>query len=265
MNIKLTTPFLFISALLMSPAQAYWQGSWLIGASGSYGERSGDVDIQMVYTTNFVPVPLRTSYITEKYVDRGTIWGLFAGYQIRCNRFLVGLEANYDWDDMNNNAHDFAFLDTLAQTSVVVPPGNSYIATAQYERDPTFGVSCRFGYDVNPCFMPFIRIGGETSKDSLTLSFGGVPFLNSLSTTIKDSDRIYRLFGGVGAEISSILWRSTLLQPISFRVEYCVHAASDDAVEAVGMINDGTYSPLFVNKMKPVTHTGKISIVWNFI
>lgn len=261
---KFTTSFFLIStSLLANAAHAFvWDGNWLVGASGSYGERLGDVDIQVVYTTDAVPVALRPSYITEKYVDRGMIWGIFAGYQLRCNRFLIGLEGNLDWDNMDNNAHDFSFLDSRRQVGL---DGNAFVASANYERDPTFGLSLRFGYWVNPCFMPFVRVGGETSKDTLTLTFVGTPFLNGIPTSIKDTDRVYRLFGGVGAELSGLILGSTLLQPISLRAEYCVHAASENAVEAVGMINDGNSSPLFVNKMKPTTHTGKISIVWNFI
>lgn len=265
MNIKLALTFFLVGNLLHTGvAQAHWYGNWLVGASGSYGERLGDVDIQLVYRTALIPEPFRPSHITEKYVDRGTIWGIFAGYQVRCNRYLIGLEANLDWDDMNNNAHDFAFLDASSQVGL---PGNAYIATAQYYRDSTFGVSFRFGYEVTPCFMPFIRFGGETSKDRLTLFFEGRPLLNPNSAIIEDSERIYRFFGGVGAEmpLSFSFWQPPFLRFLSLRMEYCVHASSENPVEAVGSLNSPNLLPLFVNKMKPVTHTGKLSLVWNFI
>ncbi|MGD9591417.1 MAG: outer membrane protein [Candidatus Berkiella sp.] len=229
-----------------------WDGNFLIGASGARAERLDNVDITLFYTFpgNTIPV----SFIIEDYTDTGYLGGFFAGYQIYVNRFVIGAEFNVDWDYLDRK-HFFGFSDANGQ--VGVSPGLGYAAMARYERDVTYALSARVGYEITRCFMPYFRLGVAKSKDTLTVAFAGDPAIYNFNVITQGDGPQIRYLLGIGAEIPM-----PLLPFIGLRGEYNFQSRAKN-IEALGSINDGALNPFFMNKMNPKTHIAKLSVVWN--
>lgn len=216
---------------LSSTAYAGWEGNWLVGVSGGYENRAGDMNIYLV--DNQSAVPLDNQIIDAD--DKGFIWGFLGGYQARCNGWLFGIELNVDWHD-NHKKHNFFFVDGLDST---------FAPTIRYERETNVGLTGRFGRAISDFFLAYIRLGAETSEDELHLSFD-----------VESSRRQYRFVGGLGAEMPFFLENLTL------RTEYNYHSKGRRLeVNAVTPNN----STLYVVDAKPQTHVALASLVWNFI
>jgi len=252
------TAFFFLCLLVFSrQVHAQWETNFLLGVSGSLNERLGNEDITLLYTN---PVAIHagfpSSFIIEGYTDRGWMLGAFGGFQARCWQWLFGGEVNVDWDDIDS-AHPFAFDDAFGQAGVA--RGLGWNATTRYKRKVTIGLTGRIGYAVTRCFMPYLRLGAETSIDQLITTYSGNSNVYPLSLRTFGSVRQYRFLGGVGVEIPV-----PKISPLSFRIEYDFHSKGK-AVQSIGLIEDTLgYSPEFFTTMKPRMHSGKVSLVWNF-
>ncbi|MBS0290414.1 MAG: outer membrane beta-barrel protein [Proteobacteria bacterium] len=228
-------------------------GTFLVGARGGYGERLGDVNITLVYTSPLEDIP--SSFIIEDYTDFGYRTGIFAGYQIQCGRFVLGAEFSIDWDNMQD-AHYFSFSDANGQVEL---PGFAYAAMARYDYGVTYGLSARLGYQMSHCFMPYFRLGLEQSDDTLTVAFAGFPTIYNFSVITQGESRQLRYVAGIGFEAPL-----PFIPFVTYRVEYDYHSRGKNA-EALGIINDGLgFNPFFMSKIHPKTHTLDLALVWNF-
>ncbi len=238
---------------LLRPLWDYdWDGNFLVGASGGYGERLGSMDITLAYTSPLEAIPV--SFLIEDYTDTGFIGGFFAGYQVRYNRFVLGGEFNIDWDNMKHN-HFFAIQDANAQVDL---PGFAYNGLVRYKREPTIGITARIGYEITRCFMPYFRLGLEQSDDKLMVAYYGDPAIYNFSVITEGEHKQLRYVIGIGAEVPLPIFNF-----IGIRFEYDFHSRGK-TMEALGIINDGLgFNPFFMNKINPKTHTGKLSVVWN--
>ena len=139
----------------------------------------------------------------------GFYGGVFAGYQIQCNQYLLGLEAGFNWQDFDER-RDFHLL---ANNS---PNTTQNLASYEYEKGTAFSLSLRAGYEVLDWLMPYVRLGAQTSRDTLTMSviFDPTNQLAGFSTTnAEERKRIYRFLGGVGLEF-------IVIPQVSLRTEY---------------------------------------------
>lgn len=238
---KLSTLLCLTSAFALSaPAQAGWEYNALIGLNLGYVDSSMDIDSSVFEATNEYRENL------NKYNDSGFLWGFLVGYQARCNGWLFGLEANVDWHDLeetrlynNNNA-----LDQTVQNSF------------QFDRGTVIGLTARAGYEINEYIMPYIRLGAETSDDDIRYTTT-TNTTGPVVATLQGSERSYRFLGGVGVEMPV-----PVMSGLSARLEYNYHGKGKP-VNATGLASDGVTAVSVGGK--PDAHSGRLSIVYNFI
>lgn len=227
------------SSLFAGSAQAGWEGNWLIGVTGGYAVQDTNFELNLAH-----PTPTTTT-LTKDFDTNQYIWGLFAGYQVRCSNWLLGGELNVDWRDVNNH-NDYAFTDNLRR---------GWNGTTEYKQNAVWGLTARIGYEFTPCLLPYIRLGAETSNDHLT-----VGLLNSsvpLAAYAEGSHRQYRFVGGVGAEVPI-----PALCGLTFRLEYNYYSKGK-AIDASGYASDNLTVVSSSAQMK--TNAGKASLVYNFM
>lgn len=237
---KKLTMIVCASTLFVGSAQAMWEGNWLFGVTGGYAVQDADFELNIGH-----PAPTRAvTTVTKSFDTNEYIWGLFAGYQVRCCNWLIGGEVNVDWRDLNNH-NDYAFSDPL---------GFGWNGTTEYKQNVVVGLTARFGYEVTPCFLPYFRLGAETSDDHLTVAISRV---SGLASYTEASRRQYRFVGGVGAEMPI-----PALCGLTFRLEYNYYSQGK-GVNPNDFASDGL---TFVTSNATMrTSAGKASLVYNFM
>ncbi|MBS0287188.1 MAG: porin family protein [Proteobacteria bacterium] len=247
---KISLALCLASALFANSASAQWQGNWLLGVSGSYnwydnGDFEGNISHPTGRVTNF-------GWLTDDdNEDDRWAWGVFGGYQARCNGWLFGAELAIDWidnDDQDNN--NFVFTDANA-------PNRGWVGNAGFSRDYAIALTGRFGYEVFPFFMPYVRAGVETSRDKI--SFGLLTADNAQPFLIASGDgrrQSYCFIGGFGAEVPL-----PLADGLAFRAEWNYHS-DGRTVDASGLANDNATLVTVSNQQS--VNTVKASLVFNF-
>lgn len=227
------------SLLLLSPlAWGQWEPNFLIGISGGYGHTSGNFDVTMT------PTPPITTTSFPKEIDKNRwLWGLLAGYQAKCNRWLVGGEVNVEWME-RSKTNNFAFTDAL---------GVGWASAATFERDTTVALTGRLGYALNEFFLPYVRMGIETSHDKIIYQSSSA---SGLLVTAEQGSRGYRFVGGAGVELPV-----PNCSNVSFRLEYNYHSPGK-AINADAPASDTL--TLVATGTKQKVNVGKASLVWNF-
>lgn len=236
---KIGTALCLSALLASSAAQADWEGNWLFGVSAGYGGRAGDVDVTVNNTATGSSVTAG-----QDLSKNGWLWGLLAGYQVRCNDWLFGGEFALDWLH-RNHSEQFAFVETATR---------SWTSTNKYKQDAIAALTARVGYEVATFFLPYLRAGIETSKD--TLNTYGVANTGTVYAA-EDNHRSWRFVGGVGAEFPI-----PDLAGLSLRLEYNYHSKGS-AVDANVLASDNV--SVVHTSTKQHANTGKASLVYNFL
>jgi len=233
--------FIFLSSTLglATAAHANFHSNWLLGVEGGYGERTGNFDV-----TTVGPLGSQTVFRND-WVQPTYLLGLLGGFQASCNDWLLGLELNVDWQARHKSTN-------FAYTTASVATPTAWSDTISFKRDWSVGLSARAGYFLSSYFMPYVRLGVETSRDKLTLT-GANTLGNVLG--ISHSHSTYRWVGGVGAEMPL-----PQVQGLTIRAEYN-YVSSGTAAHATGFAGPVAASVSW----KPHTNLGKVALVWNFL
>ena len=232
-----------LSALMASGAvQAQWEGNWLIGVSGGWAEREGNL-----YLSTFDTDVEELTVVGNNLEDSGWDWGILGGYQARCNGWLVGVELNVDWANRHNdNTYQYTDVD-----------GDSFVVSADYKRDTNVGLTGRLGFQVAQFVLPYIRAGVETSRDRLSINAVTAGSSSMQAFAVSGSERVYRFVAGIGAEIPV-----PMVTGLSARAEYDYHSKGR-SVDAQGFATDAV---TFVNaNTKQRVNSGIIALVYNFM
>ncbi len=239
------------SLFAASAAQAGWEGNWLLGVSGGWAWHSDrDVDVTILH-------PAPGSEITSYHADMDSnnskfIWGLLAGYQARCNGWLLGGEINVDWRNHNDDDTTFSVIDPVDGAITGSVSGNNH-------HNAVVGLTARVGYEVSRYFLPYIRLGAEVTRiddvDFVAIA-PAVPYSVAYS-----SDRNHRwgFVGGVGAEFPV-----PMCNALSLRAEYNYHSHSRHDDIAALASDLGTLYTVSGDGSRH-ENTGKASLVWNFL
>jgi len=234
------------TALLASgAAQADWRGNWLLGVSGAHNWYDGSFDHTVDFDTPINPPP---ATFHNDLDSKGWSWGLLGGYQVSYAEWLFGAEVNVDWhnhDHTQNYAHtvDFGLNDI----------GSSVSAT--FKRDTSWGITARVGYEILPCFIPYLRAGIERRDEKLDV-VAQTGSVSAFTLNTEDSHNDWRFVGGIGAEAPI-----PYLAGLTFRAEYNYHP-NNKRVES-----SSTWSvPQATSIVSARQHinTVKASIVYNF-
>lgn len=258
---KSLTTLLLCMAAVSTNANAFinvpgWSSNWLVGAKAGVVSAQGPLVLTVVNDDG-------QNIYNRTFHDEAFTAGLLAGYQARCHRWLMGLELNLDWRNLDQE-HDFADTSSNLGIPVIITPagvaagGSGFLASAKYERDWAIGLSARVGYSVSKCLMPYLRLGVETSDDELSVSF--LPVAGTFSgsqVAFSESDWTYRLFGGVGVELPF----PYLMTGLTARAEYdYYHRGQGVSATASAFANATGFSA----EMKERNQTFTLALVWNF-
>ncbi|MBS0290423.1 MAG: outer membrane beta-barrel protein [Proteobacteria bacterium] len=244
---KLKLAFLASAVLMATNVQADWQGNFLLGVSagGAWHNNTDD----FFFMSFLSPTGFTSFAVNDDSDDSHFIWGLFAGYQARCDNWLAGLEVNVDWRGNNDDDVDFVLTD---------PAVTPIVGTVHRDRDPVIGITGRLGYNVLPCLMPYIRLGIDYSQREyeLTATAPNIPAFGSFG--VNSDNNKWGFVGGAGLE-----WFMPMIAGLSLRAEWDFHVRNDDnddsAVIAVGATTVG---------ISGFSHTheqsARASLVYNF-
>jgi opacity protein-like surface antigen len=241
---------------LSMSAHASWVGNWLMGASWGYAEQEAGfrTNVSYVTPTNLNNVfPITT--IVRDHSDVGFVWSLLVGYQVICRQWLVGMEFNVDWRDIEET-HPFAFTDAL--------PFLNWIGSERYERKRIGALTGRLGYAIRPYFMPFVRFGIELGKDRFQTNFALNPLQTPFSSEFEDRHWTHRFLTGLGFEIPLPHTCGA-----TFRMEYNYSSKgrtieSEQEIALPPLIGQTPFTVFFDSAMQPYTQSWKGSLVWNF-
>ncbi|MGE4349759.1 MAG: outer membrane protein [Candidatus Berkiella sp.] len=247
MNIKKIIGMTCSALLFPYAAHADLKSNWLLGLSGGYVYQDGELHSNLDYT-NILPPGIFKTYFDNNLNSNSAIGGIFGGYQMNCQDWIFGLELSVD-------AHDLDFVQSFAIADRFGVRG--WAGVTEYEKGTSVALSTRLAYHVTPYVIPFIRLGVDTSKDELRVSYRGAPEYPGQYTTT-DGKRVYRLLAGFGLE--SVV---PYLCFLTARLEYNF-LSSGKNLHSQGLIIDNLTNPFFINDAAPKFHTWKFSAVWNF-
>jgi opacity protein-like surface antigen len=237
------------SLLLPISAQAEWKNNWLLGISGGYSSHETDFDNTFVLLPpGIAPFSFSTNY---DFDANPWLLGLLGGYQMRCNRWLMGAELSFDWE--NNVKQNYAYGE------MAFLPDTAYSGSATYKRETTIGLTARIGYEATCWLMPYLRLGVETSRDKLEVDMRSFSNANADPHTYSASteNRSYRFVGGVGLELPMIQCTG-----LSARAEYNYISSSRD-LNVNSLWSDPQFQSIF-NFHNNHTNVIKASLVYNF-
>ncbi|MGE4348205.1 MAG: hypothetical protein AB7D28_00415 [Candidatus Berkiella sp.] len=247
----LKSTLFLISSTLLSATQAYAEWDWnlLLGASAGIASREGKLTTEMDYTNNIIPPGFFLTNVKNNLKDTGFIWGIIGGAQASCGAYMFGVEANVDWPHYDS-AHAFAFTDSKGV--------QGWNGLARYEQGNNIALSIRAGYRVFDWLMGYIRVGGETSKDTLRAQFSGNEFY-PFGISMEDSRRSLRFLGGAGIEIPF-----PFISGLVARAEYNFHSKGKNLGVHGAITDNFNIDPSFVAETRQKMHSGIGAIVWNF-
>lgn len=237
-NILLIISFSWAS-LLSNVTYAMWENNWLLGLSGGYLERKVPIDID----TSFPDFVLAS--VSHQQVDNGYIGGLLGGYQARCRDWLLGVEANIEFQEVNRD-QNFAFTDRL---------NTGFNGHASYSQRNIVALTGRFGYEIIPNLLPYVRLGIQSSRDKLIVAAVSSDLTDNADLEI--IRRVYRLTGGFGVEMPICY-----LFGLSARAEYNFRSKGS-AITADALASDNQTA--VSASARPKSQAVLFSLVMNFV
>jgi opacity protein-like surface antigen len=239
---KLTTALCLSAALFATTAvHAQWQYSALVGVSGAH--LWGDADVNYFVYDSIEPDNFKQKFEVDN--DRWA-FGILGGFQAKCNRLLLGLELNIDWqNDHNIDGNLITVFNNSPFSSLAI----------DYDNDAVVGLTGRIGYDINSWLMTYARAGVETYERDL--SYTNTSLITVFSSAGDASRRTWTFVGGLGAEVPV-----PVLAGLSLRAEWNYHARGK-SVEVTALLTDGqTFDTVSVRP--DASNSVKASLVYNF-
>ncbi len=251
MKSVLALSVLSASVFASTLGQASISSNFLLGGELGWARQKEGFTTQFVAPTLLAPI---TTYSfppqSQMITDQGMIFGLLAGWQFRCNRWLAGIEANVDFQEFEET-RNFAFTTT----------GNHGVAgSVVYERGPIYALTLRGGYFVTPGFMPYVRAGAQYSRDEANyqsfITVGGAGGSALVPDFASERDHVWGAVAGIGVEFPAFIGPSTIRFEYTYAVSENI-VIDDDVAPIIGTHN--------FTDPRPENSTIKVSWVWNFL
>jgi len=251
MKSVLALSVLSASVFASTLGQAGTSSNFLLGGELGWARQKEGFNTQFIAPTlvpalNVLAFPAQSSMIT----DQGAMFGLLAGWQMRCNRLLAGIEANVDFQEFEET-RSFALIDSITG---VHPVAGSVL----YNRGPVYALTLRGGYFVTPGFMPYVRAGAQYSRDEATYQASifqpGVGLIPDALNSKRDD--VWGAVAGIGVEFPAFIGPSTI------RVEYTFSVTENIVIDDTVGVMRGTHN---FRDPYPETSTIKLAWVWNFL
>lgn len=227
-----------------------WDDSnFLAGVEFAYARQRTVFETNFVAPTFLPPINNYANY-TATVVNPGYILGGLAGWQMRVCRFLFGLEGNLDATGLFKRPRTFTFQDYYVTNS------HWFAGSVVTDRGPILGLTTRMGFFVTPGFLPYVRLGAQTSRDNVTYQvFSGTTAGGPIATSWDYSSLKKRTIGvvaGVGVEFPAFIGPSTVRLEYNFTQMQNL-AIADNVIPIVGTHNF----------RHPQNNLFKVAWVWN--
>jgi opacity protein-like surface antigen len=235
--VSITSVSLLLSTSSIANAAICIPGHFLAGAEVGYIVRQGNLTASQFNLYGIPVVGEQNEYVT----NHGTIYGGFLGYQlVLCKRYVLGVEGNFD-------------LGRYEQVTNFPIPLLGFNANANmaYFRDSAYGASARIGYKVNPCLLPYVRIGAIGGQDHFIINYTGLLELPTWDH-FEEEKTNWNWLVGAGLEVPLFSKRFTM------RFEYDYIFARDEHYCDGALPVEAQYC------YSPHGHIVKLQWVWNF-
>ena len=220
---------------------------WLVGLTGGYATQRARLTSSLDYTQNALPPGLFKTYFRNNLNGNSPVYGLLGGIQFSCRDWLMGFELavldGYDLDQTTG----FVIADRFG--------ARGWHGLATYDKGVSVSATVRGGYWVVRDLMPYVRLGLETSRDKLNVTFSGTPAY-PVSLTTQDRKQIYRYVAGLGVEA-----KFRQLSKIRFRLEYNLFSTGQD-LEIQGLMVDNAANPYFISESHAKYHVWQLGVIW---
>lgn len=249
---------LSLAALFLGSAPCFGHmiySNWLMGVSGGFSAQKTRAGIDVVYTQPAIVVPTPAAANIYDFHSSGFSGGALIGYQQVCRRWLVGIEAELNWQNIDLN-ESVTFSDNN-------PAGFGWTEQINARTKASAALTSRFGFVLDtmvPDVMvtPYIRLGVEANQQTLDVQYFGVaPFYPYAAVSQAERWPI-RFIGGAGLEFP--LYAS----PIALRMEYVYHSKGQSLNSTQSIRDGGIINPNFSTDMNSETNGAKIALIWNF-
>lgn len=222
----------FSSVVYAGDFSTLWHDNWLLGVSAGYATRKSTIQASVQPVTNFLGYGKDVN-------DDGWLTAIFVGYQAVHERWLLGGEFNLEWENIERS-HHYNFSERNVSTD--------------YRRKGVLDFSGRLGFALAENWMPYLRVGVELSRDSLSSYFVGT----TRSVSLFNKAWIHRFILGAGAEMPI-----PGVCGLTVRLEYDYHSKGK-TIQDFGATGEGLTLIQYYTAMQPRTYSGRVSVVWNF-
>lgn len=244
-----------------SPAWAHMMYSnWLVGVTGGFSAQKTRTAVDVVYTEPdiaFAGIPALANIYDFK--SDGFLGGAFIGYQQVCRNWLVGVEAELVWQEVDLDER-FAFSDIAALNGGV---GFGFVGQVHTHTRAAATLSSRFGFVLETMIpdvlvIPYLRLGVEANQQIIEAEYFGDPDSYPFTTYSKSERWPIRFILGGGFEFP------IYYTGFAVRLEYVYHSKGQSLENSQLVLDGGIINPLFSTDINSETNTGKVAILWNF-
>lgn len=227
-----------------------WIGNYLIGVSAGYIDLYGEIDTTLTYHgREFRQDIFQASYNRRNFTNSSFVFGVLAGYQEIYREWLVGVEINFDFQALDKESK-FILSDLEHEID--------WSSIVHYQRKNMIGISGRLGYAVTPYCMPYVRLGGEFSRDKFIGVFQGDFNVFPHELVIGERHWIHCFLLGIGAEIPLMETCGATI-----RLEYTFHSKAR-TMQGFAVFTDRIFVPSIQTGMQPRMQSARLSFIWNF-
>lgn len=234
--ISIASATLLLSLSSAAQALSILPGQFVSGIELGYIVKQGNLTGNQFQWQGSSVLGENNEYVT----NHGTIYGAFAGYQIPCRNFILGLEAYFDFG-------------RYEQVTYFPAPllGANVNSSVLFYRDCSYGVTGRLGYKVASCFIPYLRAGAQGGEDHFLINYAGLPSLPTWDRfETKRVNWDWLVAAGVEVPFFS--------KKVSLRLEYdYLFAHTLDFSDIAAPVEAEYY-------YSPHAHIVKLQWVWNF-
>jgi len=145
---------------------------------------------------------------------------------------------------------DFADDDHVKTTAIPLLSTGAF-ANISTQKDAVYGVSARFGYKVDPCFVPYLRVGAQGGDQKFFITYTGLTGVPAWDH-FEAKKTQWNWLLGIGLEVPFFSKKTTL------RFEY-------DYLPAQQINFTDIQDPVQVtHHYNPHSHMLKLQWAWNF-
>lgn len=234
--------------------------NFLVGVTGGFSAQKTRTAVDVIYTepaVDFEAIPAIGNIYD--FHSNGFLGGFFVGYQQVCRNWLLGIEAELAWQNIDLDER-FAFSDIAALEG---DEGFGWVGEVHSHTKTSAILSGRLGFVLETMVqdvivIPYLRLGVEANQQTIEATYFGDPEAYPFVTYNQTERWPIRFVLGGGFEFPIYYSR------LAVRIEYLYHSKGQSLENSQLVLDGGIINPLFSTDINTETNTGKVAVVWNF-